>query len=146
MELIIRRAVLKDAPAMAALDKKCFSQPWSKQAFEEEFGKNSVAIYFIGLIDDEIVGYAGQWEVLDEGHITNVAVHPDYRRKGAGEKILKELICDSLARGINRHTLEVRMSNAAAIGLYHKFGFKIGGIRKEYYSDNLEDALILWRE
>ena len=143
---IIRKAVLKDVQALAKLDKECFSLPWSVQAFRDELSKNEVAFYLVASIGEEIIGFVGQWGILDEGHITNVAVHPSFRRKGIGELMLSELIRISEETGIFSHTLEVRTSNEVAINLYKKFGFKIAGVRKEYYSDNLEDALILWRK
>ncbi len=146
MKIIVRRALPKDAEAMARLDKECFSMPWSLQAFRDELSKNDAAFYLVAIVSDEIIGFAGLWGILDEGHITNVAVHPDFRKKGIGALMLAKLIELSCEAGITSHTLEVRRSNEAAIDLYKKFDFKIGGIRKEYYSDNLEDALILWRK
>lgn len=145
MNCIVRKAVPEDAETMAELDRLCFTVPWTRQAFEHELSANEAAFYLVGLIEGEIVGYAGLWQIVDEGHITNIAVHPAYRRKGLGKLLLAELIRASEARGINKHTLEVRASNEAAIELYKKFGFKIAGIRKGYYPDNFEDALILWR-
>jgi len=145
MNGIIRKAVLEDAAAMAALDAECFTAPWSRQAFEQELSVNEAAFYLIAAMGDEIVGYAGLWAILDEGHITNIAVHPAHRRKGLGEMLLAELIRISEENGTASHTLEVRASNKPAIRLYEKFNFKVGGIRKEYYEDDREDALILWR-
>jgi ribosomal-protein-alanine N-acetyltransferase len=145
VKALIRKAVLKDSEAMARLDERCFSLPWSRQAFHNELA-NPAGFYLVAALDDEIIGYAGQWKVIDEGHITNVAVDPSHRNKGIGELLLRQLIEISREDGIYSHTLEVRVSNESAIGLYNKLGFKIAGIRKEYYSDNLEDALILWRK
>ncbi len=144
-DVVIRKASLKDASNMAELDRICFAQPWSRQAFEEELNDNSAAFYLVAEVSGTIIGYVGQWEIVGEGHITNVAVHPGYRNLGIGTKMLRELIGLSSEKGIGCHTLEVRKSNEEAISLYKKFGFKIAGIRKEYYADNLEDALILWR-
>lgn len=145
MNGIIRKAVLQDAAAMATLDGQCFSAPWSRQAFEQELSVNEAAFYLIAALGDEIIGYAGLWAVLDEGHITNIAVHPAHRGKGLGEMLLAELIRISEENGLTSHTLEVRTSNQPARRLYEKYDFKIAGIRKEYYEDNREDALILWR-
>lgn len=142
---IIRKAVLTDAEAMAELDHLCFTVPWSRQAFEQELSANEAAFYLVATLADEIIGYAGLWAVWDEGHITNIAVHPAHRRKGLGEMLLAELIRIAEVNGIESHTLEVRASNEAAIGLYKKLGFEIMGKRKGYYPDNHEDALILWR-
>lgn len=144
MELNIREALLKDARQMAALDKICFSHPWSRQSFVEELGDNDLSFYIVVEGGGEIIAYAGLWMVLDEGHITNLAVHPSHRGKGLGEKLLRELIGRATNRGIRKFTLEVRPSNKSAIKLYKKLAFKPVGIRKEYYLDNLEDALIFW--
>lgn len=145
MDLIIRQAEAKDILPMAELDQLCFAAPWSVESFETEILRNNVALYLIAEINETVVGYAGLWCVLDEGHITNVAVHPDYRKKGIGEALVSVLIDHTSANGIKSHTLEVRPSNAAAIALYTKFGFQPAGIRKKYYEDNGEDAIIMWR-
>jgi ribosomal-protein-alanine N-acetyltransferase len=146
MNLLIRKAHIKDAGSLAELDKACFSLPWSKNTFALELGKNRLSLYLVAEVDGQIAGYAGLWEVLDEGHITNVVVHPKHRRKGIGESLLSELFQISKTTGIKRYTLEVRASNKSAINLYKRLGFKAVGIRREYYSDNLEDALILWKD
>lgn len=145
MSGIIRKASINDADAMAELDRICFTLPWSRQAFLQELS-NEAAFYIVAVTAGKIIGYAGMWSIIDEGHITNLAVHPEHRRMGLGEMMLSEMIRISEEDGILQHTLEVRASNEPAIGLYKKMGFKISGIRKEYYSDNMEDALILWRE
>lgn len=145
MKVTIRKATVKDATAMAALDQACFTLPWSNEAFRREFDDNNMAFYLVAAVSESIIGYVGLWWIMGEGHITNFAVHPGYRRQGVGERLLAQLIVISKEKGIDKHTLEVRASNEAAINLYKKFEFKISGIRKEYYSDNLEDALILWR-
>lgn len=143
--IIVRKALLKDAAGMAEIDRICFALPWSRQAFAKELGDNSAAFYLVAEAEGALIGYAGQWEIVGEGHITNVAVLPEFRGMGAGEKMLRRLIELSSEKGIGSHTLEVRESNEAAIGLYKKLGFKVAGIRKEYYADNMEDALIFWR-
>jgi len=93
-----------------------------------------------------LVGYAGLWAIEDEGHITNVAVHPDYRRMRLGSILVELLIAQTREEGLKRFTLEVRVSNQAAISLYEKFGFVSAGLRKGYYEDNNEDAMIMWLE
>jgi len=93
-----------------------------------------------------LIGYAGLWAIEDEGHITNVAVHPDYRRMHLGSILVDMLIAQTRLEGLKRFTLEVRVSNQAAIALYEKFGFVSAGIRKGYYEDNNEDAMIMWLE
>ncbi len=146
MSVTIRRAVSKDAKAMAELDRICFECPWSEKAFKKELSDNSLAVYLVAEQDGMLLGYVGLWQVEGEGHITNLTVHPDFRRQGIGAKILNELLEITEDNGIDCHTLEVRASNQAAISLYEKFDFRQEGIRKEYYSDNMEDALILWRK
>lgn len=128
------------------IEKLSFSIPWSRNAFLEELQNNRFAVYISAMANEKVVGYAGMWKIIDEGHITNIAVHPEYRRMGIGKKLLEELINISKKSGITRITLEVRKSNTVAQSLYIKYGFKPAGIRKEYYADNGEDAIIMWKE
>lgn len=144
MDLLIREAEEKDIQIMAELDKLCFAAPWSLASFEQEIKSNNLAFYIVAEIDGILVGYAGLWTIVDEGHITNVAVHPDYRRRNIGEALVSVLIEATNDAGVLSYTLEVRPSNHAAISLYKKLGFKEGGFRKNYYEDNNEDALIMW--
>ena len=123
-----------------------FRIPWSREAFIEEITNNKFACYISALIDNKVVGYAGMWKVCDEGHITNIAVHPEYRGSGIGSLLMEKLIDIALKDGINSMTLEVRKSNLVAQALYSKYGFEIGGLRKRYYADNGEDALIMWKQ
>lgn len=146
MDLIIRQAEERDIKPMAEMDVLCFSAPWSEESFEKEIRENRLAFYIVAEIGDSMVGYAGLWCIVEEGHITNVAVHPDHRRKGIGEALVGVLLSHTIDIGILSHTLEVRASNQAAISLYTKFGFEPAGIRKGYYADNGEDAVIMWRK
>lgn len=143
--LVIRAAAPADAQQMAALDKICFTVPWSLESFEQELTVNDKAIYIVAEIDGQLAGYAGMWQILDEGHITNVAVSPEHRRQGIAAAVLTELIAEGSRRGIRAFTLEVRASNVAAQELYRGFGFQTAGIRPGYYEDNKEAALIMWR-
>ena len=142
---MVRRAGAGDVSAMAQLDALCFTVPWSEDAFRQELEGNELAFYLVAEKDGQIIGYAGLWAILDEGHITNVAVHPQHRKKGLGEMLCSLLIQLTEEAGLKRHTLEVRPSNEAALSLYEKLGFQVAGRRKGYYEDNGEDALILWR-
>ena len=144
-DLQIRNANENDVKLLADMDEMCFSAPWSETSFFEEITTNKVAKYIVAEIDGEIVGYAGIWIILDEGHITNVAVHPEHRRKGIAKAIISEIIARSEEAGANLFALEVRTSNEAAILLYEKFDFKKVGIRKGYYENNGEDAIIMWK-
>jgi ribosomal-protein-alanine N-acetyltransferase len=145
-EIEISRITPEDIDAVMVVEKLSFSIPWSKNAFIEEVTNNKFARYIVAKVNGEIVGYAGLWKVFEEGHITNVAVHPEYRRNGVGFMLVKSLIEMSKQEGIERMTLEVRRSNIAAQNLYVKFGFKVEGYRKAYYADNKEDAIIMWKE
>lgn len=142
---LIRNAEEKDIDRLTELDALCFSQPWSREAFRQELCENPLAYYIVIEHEGAVIGYAGLWMILTEGHITNVAVDPEMRRKGLAETLLRELIEKAEVMGIRMFTLEVRPSNTAANGLYEKLGFVVMGRRKHYYEDNGEDALILWR-
>jgi [ribosomal protein S18]-alanine N-acetyltransferase len=124
----------------------CFTIPWSKGAFIEEITNNKFARYFAVLADGKVVGYAGMWKVFDEGHITNIAIHPDFRGRGIGSATLENIIARAKDEEITRMTLEVRKGNFIAQALYKKYGFEAAGLRKGYYADNNEDALIMWKE
>lgn len=144
-ELIIRQAEERDIDAIAQLDQLCFTTPWSRDSIEKEIIQNDIAIYIVAQIKEEVVGYAGLWKIIDEGHITNVAVHPQHRKKGIGEALVSVMLDYTNQLGVISHTLEVRPSNQYAIHLYEKLGFLVVGERKKYYEDNGEDALIMWR-
>lgn len=143
--MIIRSMTMDDVNAVYIVEEDCFIDPWSKESIKKEL-KNNLARYLVAQLDDKIVGYVGVWFVVDEGHITNVAVHSDYRGKKIGDKLVKEMVELCKENNIVAMTLEVRSSNTVAQNLYRKYGFKMGGIRKEYYSDNKEDAIIMWNQ
>ena len=112
-----------------------FSSPWSKQAFIDEIN-NPLARYFVLENENEVIGYAGVWHIVDEGHITNIAIKKDYRGLGLSKLLMKELISYFNDNSLSFLTLEVRESNTVARGLYEGFGFKIIGERKKYYENN----------
>ena len=119
---------------------------WPKDSFMSELS-NELAHYFSVLNENgELIGYCGMWRILEEAHITNIAVNPNYRRKHIGETLLKTIIDNCYKNMVKFITLEVRASNVPAISLYEKYGFKSLGTRKGYYQDNNEDALIMWTE
>lgn len=142
----VSHMTLEDIDDIMVVEKLSFTIPWSRDAFIQEVTNNKFAIYISAKVDGLVVGYAGMWKVYDEGHITNVAVHPEYRRSGIGRHLVEKLISIAKQENIGRMTLEVRRSNIAAQGLYEKYGFKVEGCRKAYYSDNGEDAIIMWKE
>ena len=129
---------------IAQIEKQSFADPWSVAAFEREL-ENSVAHYTVALHDGEVIAYGGLWHILNEGHITNIAVAPQYRRMGVGDKLVSQMLKSGRELGIDAFTLEVRVSNEKAQMLYKKHGFKYVGTRKKYYSDG-EDAMIFWLE
>ena len=145
-ELIVRRGVVTDADDIAALEVVCFADPWSKESLVYELSENPRAVYIVAEVDGHVVGYVGVWGIVDEGHITNVAVSPDYRRKNIGSLLIYHMLKATTQAGLVRHTLEVRAGNAPAQALYRKYGFEEAGIRKGYYQDNGEDAIIMWRD
>jgi ribosomal-protein-alanine N-acetyltransferase len=140
----IRPMTLADIDAIADLERQIFSLPWSRDAFRHELEENIVARYLVLEDAGRVVAYGGVWLVIDEAHVTNIAVHPDFRRRGYGERIVRALMRLSSDTCMGMITLEVRRSNAAAQALYHKVGFLDVGYRKRYYDDNREDALIMY--
>lgn len=126
------------------IDNLCFESPWSLKSFESEL-TNPLAVYFVALLDEKVIGYAGYWWVFDEGQITNIAVHPDYRQKGIASALMNEMVNKCSVTDVYTLTLEVRVSNSSAIALYEKYGFKRVGLRPKYY-DNKEDALLMTKE
>lgn len=139
----IRPMVLSDVDDVQEIEKSCFSVPWSRNAFLQEISENKCARYMVIECDHRVVAYAGMWLIIDEAHITNIAVHPAYRGKGAGERVTRALMRVAHELGISYITLEVRRSNEIAQSLYRKLGFVDVGFRKRYYEDNHEDALIM---
>ena len=136
-----------DIDAVVGIEEESYgSHHWSKESFYNEL-QNDLAAYFCAFNEEGIlVGYAGTWQILEEAHITNISVKPDFRRRKIGEALLHTIIENCYANGVKYITLEVRVSNQKAINLYEKYGFKSLGRRKEYYQDNNEDALIMWTE
>ena len=143
--IVIEKMTSKDIDGVFEVEKNCFEDYWSKDAFKKEL-TNDVARYLVAKIGDKVVGYVGIWFVIDEGHITNVAVHEDYRGQKIGDKLIQSLVKLCKESNILSMTLEVRVSNVVAQNLYKKYGFKLAGIRKEYYSNNKEDAMIMWND
>lgn len=143
--MIIRFGEEKDLPEMSEIEKECFNIPWTFDALSYDMLDNHMAVYFVAETDGKVVGYIGIWRILDECHINNVAVKPQYRRNHIGSALIERLLDYCKIENLNSQTLEVRQSNVPAIGLYSKFGFTSAGIRKGYYEDNGENAVIMWR-
>lgn len=136
------RMTREDIPALAEMELLCFSQPWSAQAFEAELN-NKTAVFCVAKSGETPVGYIGMHHVLDEGYIANVAVHPDFRRRGIATALVRRVLLYARRNRMAFLTLEVRESNAGAIGCYRKLGFGEVGRRKGYYANPTEDAVLM---
>lgn len=146
MQLNIGEMLPEHLDQVLEIEKMSFPLPWSRQSFEFEIMQNEFAHYIVVMNDQKVLGYAGLWVVLDEAHVTNVAVHPDFRGNRIGFLLMKEIMRRASLKGAYKITLEVRPSNAIALKLYRSLGFKELGLRKKYYSDNNEDAIIMWNK
>ena len=144
--VVIDDMSLDDIDPVQEVERSSFPVPWPANAFRHELTQNRNARYVVARLGDRVAGYAGLWLMVDEAHITTFAVHPDHRRLRIGERLLQRLF--EIAGEMNAEwlTLEVRASNLPAQKLYEKYGFRRAGVRRRYYSDNNEDALIMWTE
>ena len=142
--LVIVPMVAPDIPAVLKIEALSFSSSWPANAFANEINDNKLAHYFTGRLDNKIVAYGGIWVILEDSHVTTIAVHPDIRGQKRGEEMLIFLLDQAIARGASWITLEVRESNDVAQKLYRKYGFTIVSTRRGYYSDNNENALVMW--
>lgn len=139
-------------PEMLALDQICFGGLWTEEGYLREIDSPNSSLLALSIVDRDsgekekhtIIGVACLWAIVNEAHITLLAIHPDYRRKGLGELLLLTLLKDAIAKKLEWATLEVNTNNSGAINLYKKFGFQVAGKRKKYYQETGEDALILW--
>ncbi|MFQ5408579.1 MAG: ribosomal protein S18-alanine N-acetyltransferase [Anaerolineales bacterium] len=148
---------IADIKQVTAIDRESFPTPWPQNAFDNELRRNDRSHFFVARLTPKctpwygrwraaartIIGYVGYWLVLDEAHISTIAVRPAYRRRGIGAALLQVMLRDAARRGAVEATLEVRMSNDHAQGLYRKYGFEPVGARRAYYRDNGEDALLM---
>lgn len=144
--ILVRPMAIADVDGVMAVEKDSFSTPWSRSAFEEELAQNRLARYLVAEENGQVVGYAGMWLVINEAHVTNVAVSGSRRGEGIGRLLMETLMELARENGMGSMTLEVRVSNMVARHLYETLGFAEAGIRKNYYSETKEDALILWRD
>ena len=141
-EITLGLMTTDDVDAVHAIETACFKTPWSRKAFYDEVTQNACARYMVVREDGVAIAYAGVWFVLNEGHITNIAVRPDRRGMGYGEMVTRGMIQLAADSGMTWMTLEVRRSNVAAQNLYRKLGFVDIGCRKNYY-ENREDAILM---
>ena len=146
MEIKFEEIGIKHMADVIRIERESFSSPWSIQAFTYEVLYNELSHYVVALSEDDVVGYGGMWIIMDEAHITNIAVDSFYRGQKLGYLLMKQLINKAIELGAVKMTLEVRPTNTPARNLYRKLGFVERGIRKNYYSDINEDAIIMWKD
>ena len=139
----LREMRREDLPRVMEIERECFPTPWHESAYITEMSNRS-AYYIVACMDEHIVGYTGMWVIMDEAHITTLGVDRDYRNCKIGEQLLVGLLDEAIRRGAKRATLEVRQNNEAAHRLYRKYGFAPAAIRHGYYTDNNENALVMW--
>jgi ribosomal-protein-alanine N-acetyltransferase len=142
MEIV--RMSTNDIPDVSRIERASFTTVWPTDAFYNELSTNKLAHYFVGKLEGRIVAYGGIWVILEDSHITTVAVDPNLRGRGLGEAMVLKLIDEGIERGAAWMTLEVRESNVSAQQLYRKYGFTTVTTRKGYYSDDNESALVMW--
>nr|WP_106781562.1 ribosomal protein S18-alanine N-acetyltransferase [Lysinibacillus timonensis] len=143
--VIYRKMTEKDVQAVHAIELASFPTPWTLDSFYYEMKENNFAYYIVAETEPgNIIGFCGMWIVVDSAQITNVAVNDSVRGQGIGEGLMREAMRVAREHNVDVMTLEVRISNHVAKNLYRKLGFQDGGIRKGYYTDNQEDALVMW--
>ena len=143
MRIHCRLMESQDVLGVFKVDQACFSHNWTQDSYEAET-KNILSNYIVAEVDGEIIGFGGFWQVIDEAHITNIAVMADYRQTGVGQNIMNAMLAQALAKGCVAMTLEVRGDNQPAINFYLKNQFTREGRRKDYYGLGM-DAIIMWR-
>ena len=140
----IQPMMTPDIPSVTRIERASFTTIWPSDAFYNELSTNKLAHYYVGRYDDRVVAYGGIWVILEDSHVTTLAVDPEYRGRRFGEVLLLRLIDEAIERGAAWITLEVRESNIVAQRLYRKYGFTTVTMRSGYYSDDNESALIMW--
>jgi [ribosomal protein S18]-alanine N-acetyltransferase len=143
VKVVIAAMRLEDLEEVQRIEEASFTTPWPPNAYRSELLTNRLASYLVARVGERIVAYGGMWLMVDEAHITTFAVHPAWRRRRLGERLLLAFLDLARDRHAREATLEVRLSNLAARRLYEKYGFRPVGVRPRYYSDNNEDALIM---
>ncbi len=146
LNIKLKPLTTEDLDAVLALDRACFGGLWNLETYQKELDSPNCELLglFSALYPRKLLAMGCFWSILEEAHVTILAVNPQYQHQGLGQALLYFLLKAAYERGLERATLEVRISNSAAISLYQKFGFKTAGKRPGYYQDNGEDALILW--
>ncbi len=147
MSVVIRRMTPADVPAVSQIDRMSFSLPWPEHSFQYEVSENRVSRCWVAEADNKrIAAMIVSWIIVDEMHIATIATHPEFRRQGIGERILRQALADGKQAGARMAFLEVREANDAAQSMYRKFGFRATGRRPRYYRDNGEDAILMTLE
>lgn len=142
--VVYRKMTAEDVPFISRLEEETFSMPWSADSFLEMISKED-ARYYVAEEDGRLLGGCGVLMIAGEGNITNVAIAPEARNRGIGTALLRHLMAEGNREGLTAYTLEVRVSNAAAIHVYEKLGFVSAGVRPGFYEKPVEDALIFWK-
>jgi ribosomal-protein-alanine N-acetyltransferase len=143
-DLAIAPMTESDIREVGRIEQQSFSTTWPADAFARELRENKLAHYFTGRLDAQTIAYGGIWVILEDSHVTTIAVHPNFRGKRFGEVMLLKLLDEAIERGASWITLEVRETNVVAQNLYRKYGFTVVSTRRGYYSDNNENALVMW--
>ena len=145
-DVLIRKMETDDIDDILAIEERCYGEHhWSYESFISELN-NQISSYICAVVNNKCVGYMGIWKIIEEAHVTNLSVNPDFQNQKVAHRLLLSSIDECYKNKIKYITLEVRVNNKKAIHLYEKFGFKSLGLRKNYYQDNNEDALIMWSE
>lgn len=142
--LVIKPLKKQDIEEVMEIERASFSDPWRENMFYNEIHNRKISRFLVARADEKLVGYGGIWIIQDEAHIVNLAVDPDYRKQGIGTKLLRSLFEEARKKVVERATLEVRASNTIAQQFYKRFGFVEIAVRKSYYQDTHEDAIIMW--
>jgi len=140
----IRKMEIADIDQVMEIDRASFPSPWPRYIFEQEISENDFAYYYVLEQDGKVLGYLGMWMILEDAQVTNIALLPEARGQKFGEQLFRHGVELAIRNGMQRLSLEVRVSNVVAQKLYRKFGLVPGGIRKNYYTDNNEDAIVMW--
>lgn len=146
MSYVLRRLELSDLDAVEPIERRSYATPWSRGMFTSELSKpTSRSLAAVDSESGAIVGYLILSRYVDDWHVMNLAVVPEHRRRGVASALLEGLFAETATEAGHGYTLEVRVSNGGAIALYERFGFTSSGLRRAYYTDNREDAIIMWR-
>lgn len=140
----VRKMELQDLANVEKVEAAAYNNPWPHDIFYREMTENNHAHYFVATLESEVIGYGGMWLVVDDAQITNIAIHPSHRGFKFGEKLFRHMFDYGVYHGMKRLSLEVRESNIIAQRMYEKFGLVRAGIRKNYYTDDHEDAVVMW--